>query len=222
MSLPPVLLVHGFASTFERNWRQNGWVDLLTDEGREVIGTDLPGHGSAEAPTDPAAYADLAGHVEGWLPADGEVDAVGFSLGARTVLELASRRPDRFRRIVVGGAGANVFADGAAPALADAIEAGEDVTGVMGAFVRFAHSPGQSPAALAALMRRPAPPLTAELLGKVTCPVLVVLGDKDFAGPPEPLVDALPNATLKSLRNVDHLGTVTDFTFLDATLKFLA
>ena len=53
----PVVLVHGFASSFERNWREPGWVDLLEEEGRSVIGVDLLGHGQAAKPADPAAYA---------------------------------------------------------------------------------------------------------------------------------------------------------------------
>jgi hypothetical protein len=51
--------------------------------------------------------------------------------------------------------------------------------------------------------------------------VLVVLGDRDFAGPADPLVQALPNATLVTLKGVDHLATPTDFGFIDATLEFL-
>jgi pimeloyl-ACP methyl ester carboxylesterase len=52
-------------------------------------------------------------------------------------------------------------------------------------------------------------------------PVLVVLGDRDFAGPAEPLVDALPDARLVSLREVDHFATPKDFGALDAVLEFL-
>src|SRR5581483_8558497 len=154
-------------------------------------------------------------------PETGAVDAVGFSLGARVLLELAARTPDRFARIVVGGIGAGVFAEGAAPGLSAAIEAGDEGTGIAGAFARFAHSPGQDPAALAACMRRNAPAMTKNDLARITCPVLVVLGDKDFAAPADPLVDALPNATFKSLKNTDHLGTVTSMGFLDAALEFL-
>jgi hypothetical protein len=51
--------------------------------------------------------------------------------------------------------------------------------------------------------------------------VLVVLGDKDFAGPADPLVDALPDARLVTLRNVDHFATPKDFGFIDAALDFL-
>ncbi|MDP1820564.1 MAG: hypothetical protein Q8K58_11845, partial [Acidimicrobiales bacterium] len=55
----------------------------------------------------------------------------------------------------------------------------------------------------------------------VEVPVLVVLGDQDFAGPGEPLVEALPNARLVSLRNVDHFATPKDFGCIDAALDFL-
>ena len=65
--------------------------------------------------------------------------------------------------------------------------------------------------ALAACLRRPNPvALTDELLARITNPVLVVLGDRDFAGPAEPLVDRLPDATLVMLRNVDHFSTPKD------------
>ena len=65
------------------------------------------------------------------------------------------------------------------------------------------------------------PPVTPELLAAVTGPVLVVIGDKDFAGPGEPLADGLPNATLRTLRNVDHFATPKDFGCLDAALAFI-
>src|SRR5688500_2004861 len=142
--LPPVLLAHGFASSFEYNWRLPGFADLLEDAGRTVIEFDFPGHGNAPKPHDPAAYDDLAGALGDALPfysrrrppccaalpedagrtviefdfpghgnapkphdpaayddlagalgdalpAQGQVDAVGFSLGAMTLLRLAAR-----------------------------------------------------------------------------------------------------------------------------------
>src|SRR5262249_28748475 len=76
----PVLLVHGFASSFERNWREPGWVDLLEEAGRQVIQLDLLGHGEADKPHDPSAYSGLDGSVEAALPREGAVDAIGFSL----------------------------------------------------------------------------------------------------------------------------------------------
>jgi pimeloyl-ACP methyl ester carboxylesterase len=70
-------------------------------------------------------------------------------------------------------------------------------------------------------MRRPSERLTPERLATLTCPVLVVLGDRDFAGPAEPLVEALPDARLVTLRGTDHFGTPKDFRFIDAALEFL-
>ena len=225
MAEPPVLLVHGFASSFERNWREPGWVDLLSDAGREVIGLDLLGHGSADKPHDPAAYADLHEDVAAALPEEPAVavDAIGFSMGAMLLLRVAASQPERFNRIVIGGVGQNAFGRGDSEAIAAAIEQGpaDESHPIARLFANFAASPDNDPAALAACMRRKTTPLTKEDAGRISCPVLVVLGDKDFAAPGEPLVDALPNARLVMLPGVDHFATPKDFKFLDAALDFL-
>jgi len=51
--------------------------------------------------------------------------------------------------------------------------------------------------------------------------VLIVLGDKDPAGPGEPLAAALPDAQLVTLRGVDHFGTPSDVRCMQAVLGFL-
>ena len=221
----PVLMVHGFASSFERNWREPGWVDVLQEEGHRVVGVDLLGHGEAAKPTDPGAYRDLDRWVEAALPKDGLVDAVGFSLGGQLILRVASRSPERFRRIAVGGVGDNVFTSSASEQAAAAIEAGrpgESDHEAMGAFARFAQAPGNDPAALAACMRREHEGLTEAELEAVKVPVLVVLGDRDFAGPADRLMAALPDARLVTLAGADHFGTPKDFRFIDAVVGFLA
>ena len=78
-----------------------------------MIPVDILGHGAAARPHDPAAYADLESSVAVVLP-DTPVDAIGFSLGAQLLLRIAAADPSRFRRLVVIGAGENVFhTDGA-------------------------------------------------------------------------------------------------------------
>ena len=221
----PVLLVHGFASSFERNWREPGWVDILTDIGREVIPVDLPGHGEAPKPHDPEAYANLSAAVTAVLP-DQPVDAIGFSLGAGLILRAASRQPERFGRIVVAGVGANLFRTDRSEsvALALAVENGVAADGdpvAAGAFARFAQAEGNDPLALAACMRRPDPGMKPADLATLTRPVLVVLGDKDFAGPADPLVEALPDARFLGIHGLDHFGTPKDFRFVDAAIEFL-
>jgi len=224
MSGPPVLLLHGFATSCARTWGENGWLDLIGEGGREIIGVDLLGHGEADKPHDPAAYDLTEQLVLDQLP-DEPVDAIGFSLGSRTLLAIASEHPERFNRIVVSGVGDNLFRrdNERGKAIEAAIAGGGDDTDREAAyFGQLAESAEIDREALVACMKRPNPPaITAEGLANITQPVLVVLGDQDFAGPPDPLMDKLPDATLKVLRKVDHFGTPKDYGFMDAALSFL-
>jgi pimeloyl-ACP methyl ester carboxylesterase len=186
-----------------------------------VVRVDLPGHGRAEKPHDPAAYADLASALAAQLP-DGPVDAVGFSLGARVLLTIACDHPERFERLVLTGVGANLFRSEGSDVIVKAINGEGDPTNpVAQYFAGLASHPTVDREALAACLRSPRPPLTPERLAQVDLPVLVVIGDKDFAGPGEPLAEALPNAQLVTLRNVDHFATPKDFGCIDAVLDFL-
>ena len=79
--------------------------------------------------------------------------------------------------------------------VARAIETGDGEEGdsaAAQAFTVFARAPGNDPAALVACLRRPTAPLQPADLAALDRPVLVVLGDRDFAGPADPLVEALP------------------------------
>jgi pimeloyl-ACP methyl ester carboxylesterase len=218
----PVALVHGFATTGRRTWGETGWLDLLADTGRPVVCVDLLGHGDSERPHDPEAYDALEAHALAQLP-DEPVDAVGFSLGAKVLLTLASETPERFNRLVVAGVGANLFRHDDSTAVADAIAGeGDPSNPVAHHFRQLAQADGGDVEALAACLRRPNPPaLTDEGLAAVTMPVLVVLGDADFAGPAEPLLERLPDARLVTLPGVDHFATPRAFGFLDAALEFL-
>ena len=102
---PPVLLVHGFASSAEHNWRHPGWLDLLADCGRETIAIDLPGHGTAPKPADPAGYQGVEAHVAAAVEGRGPLDAIGFSAGAHVLLRLAADQPGTFRRLALLGIG---------------------------------------------------------------------------------------------------------------------
>ena len=89
-------------------------------------------------------------------------------------------------------------------------------------FAQYADQAGNDKEALAAVMRRPPQgPFTADELAGVSCPVLVAIGDLDFAGPGDRLADALPHAKLAVLRKVDHFATPDAFAFIDAALEFL-
>lgn len=221
MASNPIVLVHGFATSSARTWRDNGWVDLLGDSGRTVVPIDLLGHGEAPKPHDPAAYDDLEKHVADQMP-EGPVDAIGFSLGARVLLTLATQDPSRFGRLVLTGVGANLLRSEGSEIIVKAIEGeGDPSNPVVQYFAGLAQHPESDRAALAACLRSRRPPLTPEALAKVDLPVRVVIGDKDFAGPGEPLVELLPQGELVTLRGVDHFATPKDFGAIDAALDFL-
>lgn len=218
----PVVLVHGFASSYQHGWADDGWPEILADEGLEAVGGDLPGHGSSPKPTDPAAYENIEESVLETFADRPQVDAIGFSLGSRILLTLATRHPERFGRLVLMGLGDNVFKADQEAALADVIEKGTSPDEIgMRVFDKLAADPRNDRAALSALMRRPSPALEEAALGRVACPVLLVLGDKDFVGPADRLVATLPDADLVVLPGVDHFATPKDYRSIDAAIRFL-
>jgi pimeloyl-ACP methyl ester carboxylesterase len=220
----PVVLVHGWGGSFASTWERSGFAALLADAGREVIGVDLLGHGTAPKPHEPEAYADLTGRIVAALP-DGHVDAIGFSLGALTLLRTAIARPGRFHRLVLAGIGRNVFERddaGTARILAGLEGVAPPEDNLARLFAQYGNQPGNDVAALAAVLRRPpATAITPESLAAITCPVLVVVGDRDYVHPADELVAALPDARSVVLRNTDHFATPESFGFIDAALEFL-
>ena len=133
-----------------------------------------------------------------------------------------SREPERFDRIILLGLGDNVFESGDSAALVAALESSEEPEDVQARlFRRLAQTAGNDPRALSAFLRRPRQPVTDEDLSRLSCPILVVLGDRDPVGPGDRLMAALPSASLVTLAGVDHFATPSDFGAIDATVKFL-
>jgi pimeloyl-ACP methyl ester carboxylesterase len=102
-----VLAVHGFASSAAANWITAGWERPLTDAGYRLVAFDLRGHGASDRPADPDAYrlTTLAADALQVLDA---VDAerahwLGYSLGSRIGLEVATSAPERLRTLSLGG-----------------------------------------------------------------------------------------------------------------------
>jgi pimeloyl-ACP methyl ester carboxylesterase len=219
---PPVLLVHGFASSAEHNWRHPGWLDLLADCGRETIAVDMPGHGTAPKPADPAGYQGVEAHVAAAVQGREPLDAIGFSAGAHVLLRLAADQPGTFRRLALLGIGRGALEPADPEPIVAALTSEPDPENVTGmVFRRLADGLGNDRDALIAFLRRPQRPLTPADLARVAAHVLVVLGDQDPASPGDGLVAALPDARLVTLRGVDHFGTPADVRCMQAVLGFL-
>lgn len=213
----PVVLVHGMGSNFEHNWRRHGWVESLAATGGEVIGFDMPGHGAALplAETGDSGVARLIELCESY----GEVDIVGFSAGSVLSLKAVARRPDLFRRAALMG-----LADTQLLVSLESMRegAGDIHSPVMRTVRRAAERAGNDVVAvLDWAQRSDAPPSFADL-ARVTCPVLLILGDQDFLGEATLLLQALPQARLLTLADTDHFATTSRHEAKIAVSDFLA
>lgn len=95
---PPLLVLHGMLGS-SRNWQTAGR-DLAVR--RQVFALDARNHG--RSPHDPVMNYDvLARDVADWLEARGLPRAVivGHSMGGKTAMRLACRRPELVERLVV-------------------------------------------------------------------------------------------------------------------------
>ena len=103
------MLIHGFASSLQGNWRAPGIVDAIVKAGRQVIAIDCRGHGRSGKPHDPAAYAgsamaDDAVAVLDHLHID-KADLAGYSMGGFLSTTLLVNRPERWRSVIISGMG---------------------------------------------------------------------------------------------------------------------
>jgi pimeloyl-ACP methyl ester carboxylesterase len=221
-----VLLLHGCGGSVRATFGRTGWFEAIAAQGRRALAPDLPGHGP-NASHDPASYADLAGLVAKGLP-EGPIDAVGFSLGAKLVLELALRHPALFRRLVLGGIGDNVFAPEVfAPAAAEALESPGSAAAAHPAvrpmLQRFEPELNDARAIAAVLRRPPNPRFTGGRIATLGIPVLIVNGAEDPVGQMgNQLVSSLRNVRIQVLPGVDHFGLPGEAAFRRLALEFLA
>lgn len=219
----PIVFLHGWATSTQMTWVEPGWFELVKEGGRRPLGYDLLGHGDADKPDDIEAYKDLVTPVLDQLPfgvdEGRQIDIVGYSLGARTALDLTLRHPQLVRRLVLGGVGRNLVEG-------SALGEGSDRAGADYRFEGLLRTAGEEAAAVLqkvgqAQSEREDRYFTAEQMATVEQPVLMVIGTEDFAGPPDPLAELLPNVEVRVLPGVDHFSLPKQFGFIDAALEFL-
>lgn len=227
---PPIVLVHGFASSRGGNWKEPGWYDALVGAGRRVIALDCRGHGESGKPHDPGAYghAVMAEDVVNLLDhlSVETADLMGYSMGGAITMQLLAAHADRFNAVVVAGTGTGVV-DGLSGRghIADALEAddvGDVETPVGRRFRLFAEENDNDLLALAALMRGRGSPIDADRLAEAPLPVLVVAGSgDDLVDDPRDVADLVSGAEAVAVEGTDHLTTVGDPAYREAVLDFL-
>jgi pimeloyl-ACP methyl ester carboxylesterase len=220
---PVVVLLHGFTSSTEGNWRRPGIWQTLLDEGRRVVGLDARGHGRSDKPHDPHAYEDSAmvrdvgalfDHLE-----FASVDLVGYSMGAATAVRFAAQ-DSRVRRLVLGGIGGDPNTWGTAAVLADRAEWARRIADGLSA---ADHEQIGDPLArrVRALMQQRDNDLEAmeaflradRAIGRdvdvsrISVSTLVVCGEDDVS--PQPLAAAIPRGVAHVLPG-DHESVVTN------------
>jgi pimeloyl-ACP methyl ester carboxylesterase len=183
---------------------------------------NLPGHGgNSRAGGVLAAVDQLTELAE--LP--GAVDLVGFSAGARVCALAAAAGQVAVRRLVLAGLGDSALradgerADDAGPSLTGPLDDG-DVRSRL--FRRMAASAGNDPRALQDFRAAPAGELTARVLARITCPTLVIIGERDHLGPATEVAGSVPGAQLITLPRTDHFATPSHVEAILAALRFLA
>ncbi len=226
----PILLIHGFASNVRYNWTDPGWVRFLTGAGTRVIAIDNRGHGQSaklyrkEDYVTPAMSEDarrLLDHL-----GIARADVMGYSMGARVTCFLALNHPGRVRSAIFGGMGVNMVRGlaGTGP-IAHALEAAsiDDVTNPTArTFRAFAEQTGGDLKALAACIRSLRVAISADMVAKLACPVLVAVGTDDvIAGSGPELAKLIPGAQALEIERRDHMRTVGDRRYKDGVLAFL-
>lgn len=224
-------------------------VETLAAAGYRAVAWDMPGYGHS-APVEPYPFKALAQScfelIE--LLQSGPVTLVGHGMGAMVALEVAVRRPELVRRLVLCGGGpaldAQAVDDWVAPRLkaVDAVQQGATMEQLAQTLVpqfvgssalpegaRLAeHALGQvyASAYRRALEALPTFDRGAADFVKLAMPTLLVGGGQDRCAPPaalEALAQVLPDARMLLLPHVGHWPQLEDPEGFDgALLDFLA
>ncbi len=229
----PIVLLHGFTSSFRGTWQASGWVTDLMAWGFRVIGLDLRGHGKSEKPHDSTAYlpeqlCQDVGLIMDHLGVQ-RADLIGFSMGGGIALNLAMEHRERFHRIVIAGVGDAAIQGMHDPeelaqiALAMELEDARDITSSIGKQIRlYADQAGNDRKALAALLHSGGWPGYLPTLMPIAPPLLIVLAENDpYMRTIHCLQAGLPQAQCATLSGVSHTMLIGDQRFRELVRSFL-
>lgn len=239
---PAVVLLHPLAQCGEF-WRP--LIDELSPRFR-VLAPDARGHGSSPWNGEAFSVPDLASDVATLLKhaVDRPAAVLGMSMGGCTAIALATRQPELVSRLVLADTTADYGPD---KEQAWATRAQAAVEGPRGKQLGFQHERWFSPGFLAsapdevarvsnlflatdsqahaAASRALGAYDDIDLLPEIQAPTLVVVGDEDYATPPDmarTLQQGIPDAQLQVLPETRHLSLIQNRTVWPRVINHLA
>lgn len=229
---PRVLLLHGFASSTQRNWLDAGWGRAFEEAGFCGISMDLRGHGDSGKPSGEASYAvdrfiedvDAALALLDVQPGE-KLGCLGYSMGARLAYRYAGAHPAAFAALALGGLPASDPFEDIDREMADAALRGEvEPTGGTAFIVQLATlMPEAEPETLLDVAFGVAKTHFTPSEHPPAVPTLFMSGDKDErAVDTETMVPLLDDARFLPIPGRNHINAITSRKFKTGVLEFLA
>ncbi|MDE2418294.1 MAG: alpha/beta hydrolase [Burkholderiales bacterium] len=220
----PVVLVHGGTVNFKSNYADFGWIESLNNNGLQVIGLDLRGHGKSGKPHDIGSYgtSNLAGDVIAVLEklSLARASLVAYSIGTAVALNLLQSTPERFDRAALIATGDGLIGHpphtfyNILPALVEVLNRTEypkDLPKYLSTYWNFVAATDGDWQALRALAQASYEPLSMTDAAAITIPTLVISGQKDLVlGRGAKLAQALGQGRYVEVPGADHFSLAAD------------
>lgn len=222
----PVLVVHGFSSSAQRNWLDAGWDRAFADAGLRGIAMDLRGHGDSDRPEHGYAVERFIEDVDAVLEHTGveRPGYLGYSMGARLGWRYAASHPDALAALVLGGLPVgDPFQGLDVEAARAAVASGEPAEGPAGFVVRLASAlPENDVDALVSLAGEVAEtPFDPQ--ERLELPTLLMTGDRDDHAPDtQELLPQLSEGAFEPIPGRNHINAITSRAFKRHATAFLA
>lgn len=207
----PVLLIHGGLGF------SDVWARQVEDLSRDhlVVVADSRGHGRSTRTTEPfgydlmtSDYVALIDHLK-----LGKVTLVGWSDGGIIGIDMAMKNPDHLTRVIAHAA--NVTVDGVKSDVMENKTFSDYINRAGDYYKKLSPTPTEYDAFVTQIsaMWMSQPAWTPEMLGKITVPVTVVIGDHDEAvkrDHTEQMAKDIPGSKLVILKDASHFAMLQD------------
>ena len=209
----PFVVLHGgvYGSAYE----MFQFIDSLRKK-YQVIAISTRGHGKSEIGSTPVTYEQRANDVMAVIDAvtNDSVNILGFSDGAYTGYKVASMYPERVKKLIAIGAGEQT------PGLRKVVLDTAEAFDLDRLYWEQQLSLMPQPERLQEYWAKNLAPFynhmvaSKELFAKITCPVLVMSGERDMNAPLATVIAAyqmIPNSQLSIIPNAPHPVFLVNF-----------